>query len=234
MSHTYPANFEEKTGFDRIREMLLAFCQSPLGEKEVRRIRFDTAHGRIGCLLQQAEEFRQIILAGEAFPGANYYDPSEVFAHLAPAGTFAEPEVLLDLKLSLEAIISVMAFLARTREDGSLKYPWLARHTGDLEIDTSLPAKINALIDEHGMVRSSASPALAEIRKTKQDLEKKALQRINNILNDGKGTGVDQKGRGACTQERPPGDPGGSRLQAEGARLHPRPFLYRANGLPGA
>ena len=189
MSHTYPANFEEKTGFDRIREMLLAFCQSPLGEKEVRRIRFDTAHGRIGCLLQQAEEFRQIILAGEAFPGANYYDPSEVFAHLAPAGTFAEPEVLLDLKLSLEAIISVMAFLARTSEDGSLKYPWLARHTGDLEIDTSLPAKINALIDEHGMVRSSASPALAEIRKTKQDLEKKALQRINNILNDGKAQG---------------------------------------------
>ncbi len=189
MHHTYPDNFEEKTGFDRIREMLLGFCYSPLGEKEVHRIRFDTAHDRIICLLHQAEEFRQILLSGDSFPGANYYDPAEVFGYLRPADTFAEPETLLDLKLSLETIISVMAFLARTREDGTLKYPWLARHSKDLLIDRSLPATINALIDEHATVRTSASPALAEIRKAKQDLENKALQRINNILNEGKAQG---------------------------------------------
>ncbi len=36
----YPRNFEEKVGFDRIREMLRDLCQSPMGELYVDKIRF--------------------------------------------------------------------------------------------------------------------------------------------------------------------------------------------------
>lgn len=30
----YPANFEEKIGFDRIREQVTALCSTPFGESE--------------------------------------------------------------------------------------------------------------------------------------------------------------------------------------------------------
>lgn len=189
MDKIYPANFEEKTGFDKIREMLLERCYSTLGENEVRKIKFNTSKDQIKCLLNHTEEFRQIILAGKNFPGANYYDPTDVFKQLRPADTFAEPEILLELKLSLETIIKIMDFLARAHDDGKLEYPWLAQLTGGLEVDKDLPSQINALIDEQAIVRGNASPALAKIRKEQLDLGKKALQRINSILSEGKAQG---------------------------------------------
>ena len=38
----YPDNFEIKTGFDRIRQMLSEKCLSPMGRKLVEEIRFGT------------------------------------------------------------------------------------------------------------------------------------------------------------------------------------------------
>ena len=189
MTHTYPANFEEKTGFDRIRGMLLDHCFSSLGRKVVETIAFDTDRERILMHLNQAEEFRQILLTGEHFPGANYHDPEELFGHLRPEGTYADGEALLELKLSLQTILDIMHFLARRGDDEQLKYPWLSLYTKGLEVDEDLPVQINALIDEHGEVRSSASPALRDIRQKKQELEKTAVRRINNILGEGKAAG---------------------------------------------
>ncbi len=189
MTPTYPANFEEKTGFDRIRAMLLEHCFSSLGRKVVNTITFDTDKDNILMRLNQAEEFRQILLTGEHFPGSNYHDPETLFDRLRPEGTYAEGEALLDLKLSLQTILDVLDFLARTSEDEQLKCPWLAKLTSGVDVDRGLPASIHQLIDEHGEVRSSASPALHDIRQKKQELEKTALRRINNILNEGKAAG---------------------------------------------
>ncbi len=189
MTHTYPANFEEKTGFDQIRSMLNDNCFSSLGRKVVGAIAFDTDKERILMRLNQAEEFRQILLTGEHFPGANYLDPEELFGHLRPEGTYADGEALLELKLSLQTILDIIDFLARKGDDEQLKYPWLSLYSVGLEVDKDLPVQINALIDEHGEVRSSASPALRDIRQKKQELEKAAVRRINNILSEGKAAG---------------------------------------------
>ena len=185
----YPENFEEKTGFDRIREMLRYHCYSTLGLKQAEHIRFSTDINHIEKLLNQTEEFRQIILSGQSFPGSNYFDPTEVFAMLRLADTYAEPEVMLDLKLSLETIFKVIRFLAKTTDDDRIKYTTLNELTTGLEVDSGLPDAINAIIDEKSRVRSSASPALAEIRQQMQKLEQQANQRIARIFEEGKKQG---------------------------------------------
>ncbi|MDR4987918.1 MAG: Smr/MutS family protein [Bacteroidales bacterium] len=189
----YPDNFEEKTGFDRIREMLRGQCFSPLGMQEVDKIAFSADIGRIAHLLRQTEEFRQVLLSGEHFPGTNYFDLSETFAMLRIADTFAEPEVLLELKLSLETILAIIAFLGRKRDDGQPKYPSLSELTSDLLIDDDLPSRINAIIDEKAVVRSNASPELAEIRRQMHQLEQQANRRIARIFSEGKKEGWIQK-----------------------------------------
>ena len=189
MNTIYPANFEEKTGFLRIRKMLLEFCYSTLGEKQVHKIHFQTDKDKVQLLLNDAEEFRQILLSGQHFPGSDYFDPEEVFAHLRPADTYAEPETLLDLKRSLETILGIISFLGRKKEEDVLRYPGLSRHTEGLIIDHSLPGMIDSLIDEHAEVRSSASPVLGEIRREKSALSTKALRRINQIMGEGKAEG---------------------------------------------
>jgi DNA mismatch repair protein MutS2 len=185
----YPANFEEKTGFDRVREMLRTRCFSSLGEKQLGQIRFSSNRSHIELQLNQCEEFRQILLSGEAFPGSNYYDPEALFKHLRLKDTFAEPEDLLDLKRSLETIEKVMAWLSRATGEDEPSYPWLAGLVSQLHLDASLYPEIDRIIDEKALVRTSASPALAEIRRQKRELETKASRRINQLLGEGKTNG---------------------------------------------
>ncbi len=190
---TYPSNFEEKTGFDRIRLMLRDYCYSSLGIRHVEAISFQTDKDLISLMLNQAEEFRQILLSGRNFPGSNYYDPDEIFTMLRLEDTFAEPETLLDIKLSLETILAVMHILNERRDDDASKYPHLKKLLDGLIVESTIPEQISAIIDEKAGVRNSASPALSEIRLKMQKLEKQANSRIARILSDGKKDGWIQK-----------------------------------------
>ena len=189
MTHIHPANFEEKTGFDQIRQILEGHCYGTLGQKQIREIRFLSQASEIGPLLDQAEEFRQILLGGERFPGSDYYDPTALFERLKPADTYAEPEELSDIKRSLTTILAVLDFLARTTEEDKPRYPALAALTEGVQPDSSLPGRIHALIDEQGQVRSSASVRLTDIREEMDKLSRKALQRINSLFSEGKSQG---------------------------------------------
>ncbi len=189
MGLTFPENFEEKTGFDQIREMLDQHCFSSLGRKQAAGITFLTDKQSIDRQLCQAEEFRQILLAGKQFPGSNYYDPEEIFNRLRPEDTFAEPEALLEIKLSLETILAIITFLSRTEENELPAYPRLSELTEGIHIEKQLPGSIDKLIDEKANVRTSASPTLATIRKQKDELYVNANRQIQRILNEGKQQG---------------------------------------------
>ncbi len=190
---TYPSNFEEKTGFDSIRVMLRNYCYSSLGIRHVEAISFQTDKELISLMLNQAEEFRQILLSGRNFPGSNYYDPDEIFAMLRLEDTFAEPETLLDIKLSLETILTVMRILNERSDDDASKYPNLKKLLDGLIVESTIPEQISAIIDEKANVRNSASLVLSEIRLKMQKLEKQANNRIARILSDGKKDGWIQK-----------------------------------------
>jgi DNA mismatch repair protein MutS2 len=185
----YPNNFEQKTGFDRIRDMLLEKCISSLGKEHIYSIRFLTNLANIEVLLNQTEEFRQILLENIFFPGANYYNPEVVFNRLRLEGTFAEPEELLDIRLSLDTIGQVMVILNKTRESGEWVYPSLWLLVDGLALDPALPKRIDAIIDEKAIVRNSASPELARIRRSRQELDIKATRRINQLMSEGKSQG---------------------------------------------
>ncbi|MFN2396107.1 MAG: endonuclease MutS2, partial [Bacteroidales bacterium] len=87
-----PDNFEEKTDFDQIRKMINDACISSLGRGFAEKMRFSDNYSMIQRLLDQTEEFRQIILTGKNYPASNYYDPFRVLERIKLAGTFAEPD----------------------------------------------------------------------------------------------------------------------------------------------
>lgn len=186
----YPADLEIKIGFDRIRAMLLDRCMSSLGRRHVESIGMLTQKDRIELLLNQTEEFRQILLQSLPFPQSNYFDPTEAFRRIKPFETFLEPEDLLDLKLSYETILRIIAFLSQRNSEENLKFPWLATLTADLQTDLQLPKDIDRIIDERAEVRSSASPALAELRRRRQRLEVEANRKIAHLLQQAKSQGL--------------------------------------------
>lgn len=185
----YPADFEIKIGFDRIRALLASKCMSPLGLKQIEFISMQTGFEKIELLLNQTEEFRQILLQNIPFPQSNYLDLTGALRRIMPLETFLEPEELLDLKVSYETILKIKAFSEQRLGSGMLKYPALATITGHLEVHPAVVTTIDRIIDEKGYVKSSASPPLAQIRQKQQRLATESVRKIAQLLQQAKSQG---------------------------------------------
>jgi DNA mismatch repair protein MutS2 len=68
----YPQNFEQKTGFDKVRLLIAEKCLSPLGKERVTEMNFSTHYSTITERLEQTDEFLRILHGEDEFP-ANYF-----------------------------------------------------------------------------------------------------------------------------------------------------------------
>ena len=183
----YPENFEQKIGFDKIRELLEQQCISPLGRKHVAKVGFKDGHGDVQKLLNQSEEFRQILLSGSPFPNSGYFDLTAELKRIQLKGTYIETEMLFDLKSSLHTINRCLQYFVDA-EDG--QFPELTALTEGLELQHKLLAEIERIVDDKGWIRDSASPELKEIRKK---LHRKQLSidgRINKSMQEARKAGL--------------------------------------------
>ncbi len=183
----YPQNFEQKIGFEKVRELLETQCISPLGIKHVAQLGFESGHGKVQELLNQTEEFRQILLEGKPFPNSGYFDLTTELKRIHVKGSYLDPEILFDLKSSLKTINSCLDFMNQA-EDGL--YPHLTALTEGLEPQDELLKEIERIIDDKGIIRDSASPALKDIR---EKLHRKQLSidgRIRKSMNEARKAGL--------------------------------------------
>jgi len=158
----YPSNFEQKLGFDIIRQLIKEHCLSSLGQQYVNEICFSEDREEIVKLLTYTEEFRKVLLFDEGFPSQDYYDMTSDLLHIRIEGTYMEHEQLSTLKLSLFSIIQILTFF-NTRPEA--KYPELHLLAREISIESSILKKIEKIIDEKSNIRDDASPALKKIRK---------------------------------------------------------------------
>jgi DNA mismatch repair protein MutS2 len=67
MQLVYPENFEQKIGFDRIRQMLSANCLSQLGKEKVEELTFLNNFKEINFQTDLALEFLKILREYDTF-----------------------------------------------------------------------------------------------------------------------------------------------------------------------
>ncbi len=115
----YPENFEQKIGFDKIREMLKGGCLSNLGRRRVDKIRFSTKYSFIETLVNQVDEFKQIMLMEDDFPLSHFIDLTPALKKIKVIGTYLLPEELFDLKRSLETIRAILNFFKTRKEEAA-------------------------------------------------------------------------------------------------------------------
>ena len=86
----YPQNFEQKIGFDQIRQLLKDKCLSTLGEERVNEMNFSDHFEEVDELLNQVAEFVRIIQEEDNFPDQFFFDvrPCLIYAvRWRPSGT---------------------------------------------------------------------------------------------------------------------------------------------------
>ncbi len=157
----YPRNFESKIGFDTIRQKLTDLCMSSLGENYVEKIRFLNNADLIERLLNQVNEFKEIISFGQGFPAQDYFDVTPELRRIKIPGTVIELEALFDLKSSLITIFEIIKYFKKTEEE---QYPELKKLVAEVQLDASILKKIDTIVDDKGKIKDSASSELKEIR----------------------------------------------------------------------
>ena len=165
-------NIEQKLGFDRIRQMVTEHTTNALAARMADEMAFSSDFTTLQHELQLTEEMRQIVLMESEFPQQDFIDLTPTLLHLRVGNTFIPLEALFDLKLSLRTIRDCYRFL--TSEEHQ-QYSALRNVAIEVELGYGgkasqlnvINSRLGQLIDDHGELFDNASPALAEIRRTK-------------------------------------------------------------------
>ncbi len=157
----FPTEFEQKLGFDQIRDRLKNYCLSPLGVKLVDEMGFSSDFPTVQSLLKQNLEFKLILEKGDQFPVTHYADPEEYLKTAAVEDSFLEEEAFYVILTSLQTILAAKQYLITNQE----LYPELYTITHQVVVSKSLLQQIESKFDDKGQIRDNASPELAKIRK---------------------------------------------------------------------
>ncbi len=157
----FPTNLEQKINFVKVKDLLKAECTSSLGQDYVDKVSFSSDYNLVQRLLDQTEEFRQILISGEVFPSSNFTNLGPFLEKAKLEGAFLDQEEFYEVKLALQTLRGCISFFQKWGES----YPTLSALLGLLlDLDLNLLKTIDQIIDEKGKIRSNASKELQLIR----------------------------------------------------------------------
>ena len=169
----YPENFEQKIGFDKIRELVSKRCLCPLGVEKTEEMAFSGRYEEINLQLNQTAEFIRILQEEDRFPTDYFFDVRDALRKIRIEGTYLLAKEVFDIRRSLQTINEIVRFFQLKKEEGKA-YPYLQESAADVKAFPSITSKIDSILDPYGEVKDSASPGLAEIRRN-------LLQTMNGI-----------------------------------------------------
>ena len=194
----YPNNFEQKIGFDEIRELLKARCLSTLGKEKVDEIAFSTDAAEVNEWLSQVREFRRLQEEKDDFPMQYFFDVRESIKRIRLENTHLEENEVWDLRRSLETIVNIVKFLERGAEEsanGEITYPYPALHrlTENVITFPAIIRRIDSILDKFGKIKDSASMTLAGIRHDLSKMEGSISRTLYTILHAAQKDGLVDK-----------------------------------------
>ena len=191
MQGTYPKNFEIKTGFDKIREMLAEKCLSPLGREWVEGMHFLSDHKTLMQLLGETDEFCRILREHDEFPTNHYYDVRPALRKIKVDGQFLEVTEIFDLKRSLESVRAIVNFF--NNQETNI-FPLLKKKAAFVQVFPYIYDRIDLIINKNGLIRDNASQELASIRKNILLLQSGMSKRLQSILKKAQADGIVEEG----------------------------------------
>lgn len=187
----YPQNFEQKIGFDKIRQLIQEKCLSPLGTERADEMSFSTSFEFIQSQLFQTEEFVRIIRDEDEFPDNYFFDVRQSIRKIRVEGTYLDESELFDLRRSLDTIRAIIRFL--NPEDDEIKYPHLKELSGNILTFPQLISRIDSIVDKFGRMKDNASPELMRIRREITSTMSGISRSLNAILRSAQNEGYVEK-----------------------------------------
>ena len=185
----YPDNFEEKLGFDKIRQMLRDNTLCSLGVLRVDNMQFSTDRKFLQRELDLVREMMSVQQnALTPMPTDGFYDLTEPLKRIKVVGTFMEVEELFHLRKSLAAIDLLVRYF-RPKEGELPLYPLLSREAETVLTFPDIVRQIDQTLTPTGEIKDNATPQLAAIRHELQSTLNGISRMLNHILRSAQSEG---------------------------------------------
>ena len=126
----YPANFEQKVGFDRLREQVAALCTIRGGRERLCAEQFSTSQADVERRLALADEMRRLLEMERDFPDDEFVDVDYILSKLKIEGSFLEVEEVVLLRRALASAGAIAGFILGRGEE---LYPELRLRSRGIE-----------------------------------------------------------------------------------------------------
>lgn len=187
----FPDQIYNKLGFNEIKEEIKKECISAMGRTMVDKMQFISNFDLLSKLLNQTNEFKEILLKGRKFPAENFFDIKSLTEKVRVEGTYLLEEEFLKL---LQALITVKACINFIKEDEG-QYPSIELLIKDIEFDLSIIKSIEAIIDPKGNIKPNASFELKDITHSILSAESDVRKRITQIFKEWQKEGYTSDGQ---------------------------------------
>lgn len=159
-------NTINKLGFNHIARRIDHLCVSQPGRNAaLRQLTFSTDYELVVQRLTGVDEMIRLIASADPFRLGGLSDLTAVLHAARPQGTFLAVEDLASLQASIDAIVSISGFFAKSEEAIST-YKILHAIAAPMPDLSGIARLIDRTLDRFGQVKDTASPALADLRRS--------------------------------------------------------------------
>lgn len=175
----FPKTFEEKIGFDTIRDKIYNYCVTEGGKRLTQNMMFDSDFVEVKRKLSETEEIRQAILFHAPFPFVEFSECFDEIIRISTEGTVIEQHRIKDLKSTIDVYLNCSRYFNENKDDFPLAY---SRDLSDNSSIKTISKCIDKIIDINGDIKDTASDELKDIRSNIRLEQSNANKLIGGIL----------------------------------------------------
>ncbi|NLT02576.1 MAG: endonuclease MutS2 [Bacteroidales bacterium] len=187
----YPGHFEQKIGFDQVRQLLNAACTSSLGREKVDALTFLTDYDSLVVLLDRNQEYLNLLNSEQSLPDCHFHDARPSLRKARVEGSWLDEAEVFNLRKSLDSILHLVRFFSREEMVGP--YPRLVDLTSEVPVFPDVIKRADAILTPTGEIKDNASPELAAIRHEMTTTLNSLSRRLQQILRQAQQEGLVDK-----------------------------------------
>lgn len=159
--------------FDKVKGLLQEHCKTELGKQMAVELRLHTHIDYVRTALQQAHEYKQLVLLQQHFPNDYVLNLKKELRLLEIQGSVLAGDQFMQLRKLADSMHSIVRFFDADRR---VTYAGLYEVISKTYYEKKIVSLIDEVLDETGQVRDNATPELAKIRmslfRRRSDLRK--------------------------------------------------------------
>lgn len=174
----FPKNAIDKLGFNEIKDLIKEKCLSEPGKEMVEKIQPQVKLDQIDRFLRQTQEFKDLLVHDAPLPVDHLYPIKPMAEKARVEGSFLGEDEFYRILLSLRTVYAVIRYF-KEREGQYAHLELLFEH---LPIEMNIIRRIEAVIDERGKIKDSASRLLLDLTQQILKSEQEARKRIDQVF----------------------------------------------------